>query len=66
LAIDISLSSCAGSGGERNSLGLILPCWRERSTDYNEYAGLSADEQNERCGLIVDGVRMPTGPRARI
>jgi hypothetical protein len=33
---------------------------------YNEYAGLSADEQNERCGLIVDRVRMPSDPRAQI
>jgi REP element-mobilizing transposase RayT len=38
--------------------------WRWSS--YNEYAGLSADEQNERCGLIVDRVRMPSDPRARI
>jgi hypothetical protein len=42
------------------------PCWREASTDYNEYAGMSADEQNERCGLIVDRVRMPSDPRTRI
>jgi len=32
----------------------------------NEYAGMSAGEQNERCGLIVDRVRMPSDPRARI
>jgi REP element-mobilizing transposase RayT len=38
--------------------------WRWSS--YNEYAGMSADEQNERCGLIVDRVRMPSHPRARI
>ena len=38
--------------------------WRWSS--YNEYAGTSADEQNERCGLIVDRVRMPCDPRARI
>ena len=38
--------------------------WRWSS--YNEYAGMSAEEQNERCGLIVDGVRMPSDPRARI
>jgi hypothetical protein len=38
--------------------------WRWSS--YNEYAGLSAEEQNERCGLIVDRVRMPSDPRARI
>jgi putative transposase len=38
--------------------------WRWSS--YHEYAGMSADEQNERCGLIVDRVRMPPDPRARI
>ena len=38
--------------------------WRWSS--YNEYAGMSADVQNERCGLIVDRVRMPSDPRARI
>jgi putative transposase len=38
--------------------------WRWSS--YNEYVGMSADEQNERCGLIVDRVRMPSDPRARI
>ena len=38
--------------------------WRWSS--YNEYAGISVDEQNERCGLIVDRVRMPSDPRARI
>jgi len=27
---------------------------------------MSADEQNERCGLIVDRVKMPSDPRARI
>ena len=38
--------------------------WRWSS--YNEYAGMSADEQTGRCGLIVDRVRMPSDPRARI
>ena len=42
------------------------PGWREPSTHCNEYAGRSADQQNERCGLIVDRVRMPSDPRARI
>jgi hypothetical protein len=37
-----------------------------RGSSYNEYAGLSAEEQNERCGLIVDRVRMSSDPRARI
>jgi len=38
--------------------------WRWSS--YNEYAGMGAEEQNERCGLIVDRVRMPSDARARI
>jgi hypothetical protein len=33
---------------------------------YNEDAGMSADEQNERCGLVVERWRMPSDPRARI
>jgi hypothetical protein len=32
-SIDISLSSCACSGGERDSPSLISPCWREPSTE---------------------------------
>ena len=36
--------------------------WRWSS--YNEYAGMSAGEQNGRCGLIADRVRMPSDPRA--
>ena len=38
--------------------------WRWSS--YNEYAGVSAEEQKRRCGLVVDRVRMPSDPRARI
>jgi putative transposase len=38
--------------------------WRWSS--YNEYAGMSAEEQNKRCRLIVDRVRMPSDARARI
>jgi putative transposase len=37
-----------------------------RGSSHNEYAGISADEQNERCGFIVDRVRMPCDPRARV
>jgi hypothetical protein len=35
-------------------------------SSYNEYASMSAEEQKKRCGLIVDRVRMPSDPRARI
>jgi putative transposase len=38
--------------------------WRWSS--YNEYAGTSADEQDEPCGLMVDRLRMSADPRARI
>jgi len=38
--------------------------WRWSS--YNDYAGMSAEEQRNRCGLIVDRVRLPSDPRARI
>ena len=37
-----------------------------RWSSYRDYASLRADQQNERCGLIVDHVRMPCDPRARI
>jgi hypothetical protein len=39
---------------------------RLAGSSYNEYAGMSAEEQERRCGLIVDRVRMPSDPRARI
>jgi hypothetical protein len=39
---------------------------RPAGSSSNEYAGRSADEQTGRCGLIVDRVRMPSDPRARI
>ena len=35
-------------------------------SSYNEYSGMSAEEQKKRCGLIVDRVRIPSDPRARI
>jgi hypothetical protein len=38
--------------------------WRWSS--YNEYAGMSAEEQKKRCGLIVDRVRIPSDVRERI
>jgi hypothetical protein len=37
-----------------------------RWSSYSEYAGLSGDEQKERCGSIVDRVRMLSAPQARI
>jgi putative transposase len=46
--------------------GLVSRPQDWRWSSYNEYLGMSADEQNERCGLTVDRVRMPSDPRARI
>ena len=37
-----------------------------RWSGYNGYAGMSAEEQNERGGLIADRVRMLSDPSARI
>jgi len=33
---------------------------------FNQYSGLNADEEKRRCGLMIDRVRMPSGPRTRI
>jgi putative transposase len=38
--------------------------WRWSS--FSEYAGISAEEQKQRCGLIIDRVRTPSDPRTRI
>jgi len=46
--------------------GLVCRPGDWRWSSCNEFAGLGADEQKERCGLIVDLVRMPSDPRARI
>jgi len=38
--------------------------WRWSSV--HEYSGISADEQERRCGLTIDRVRMPSDPKTRI
>ena len=38
--------------------------WRWSS--FLEYAGMSPDEQRQRCALIIDRVRIPTDPRTRL
>ncbi|HTV54501.1 MAG TPA: transposase [Terriglobia bacterium] len=35
-------------------------------SSFNEYAGMSAEEQKRRCGLVIDRVRMPLDPGTRI
>jgi hypothetical protein len=46
--------------------GLISRPEDWRWSSYNEYAGMSAEEQKKRCGLIVDRVRIPSDFGARI
>jgi hypothetical protein len=46
--------------------GLVSRPEKWRWSSYSAYAGMSAEEQKRRCGLIVDRVRMPSDPRARI
>jgi hypothetical protein len=38
--------------------------WRWSS--FNEYAGMRPKEQRQRCGLIIDRVRIPADPDARL
>jgi putative transposase len=35
-------------------------------SSFNEYAGMSVEEQKRCCGLVMDRVRMPSDPRTRI
>jgi REP-associated tyrosine transposase len=35
-------------------------------SSFNEYAAVSAEEQNQRCGLTIDRVRMPSDSGTRI
>jgi putative transposase len=46
--------------------GLVSRAEDWRWSSYHKYAGTGADEQNERCGLIVDRVSMPSDPGTRI
>jgi hypothetical protein len=32
----------------------------------NEYSGMSAEEQKQRCGLTIDRVSLPSDPQTRI
>ena len=38
--------------------------WRWSS--FNEFAGVPPAEQRQRCGLIIDRVRIPADPRTRL
>ena len=46
--------------------GLVSRAADWRWSSFNEYAGLSGEEQRRRCGLVIDRVRMPADPETRI
>ena len=46
--------------------GLVSRPQDWRWSSFNEYAGTTSDEQKQRCGLVIDRVRMPSDPRTRI
>ena len=46
--------------------GLVRQPYDWRWSSLHEYAGMSPEEQKRRCGLTIDRVRMPAGPRTRI
>ena len=46
--------------------GLVQRSRDWRWSSVNEYSGMSAAEQDQRCGLTIDRVRLPTDSRTRI
>jgi len=46
--------------------GLVRRAQDWRWSSANEYSGMSAAEQEERCGLSIDRVNMPSDPKTRI
>jgi putative transposase len=46
--------------------GLVTQPAQWRWSSYGEYAGLNGTEQEQRCGLKIDRVQLPTDPKARI
>ena len=46
--------------------GLVSRPQDWRWSSFNEYAGLRPAEQMQRCGLIIDRIRMPADPQTRI
>ncbi len=46
--------------------GLVRRSQDWRWSSVNEYSGRSAAAEKQRCGLIVDRVRLPSDPRTRI
>jgi len=46
--------------------GLVRSAQDWRWSSANEYSGMSAAEQEQRCGLGIDRVNMPSDPKTRI
>jgi hypothetical protein len=46
--------------------GLVQRSEDWRWSSVNEYSGVSAAEQERRCGLTIDRVNMPSDPGTRI
>ena len=46
--------------------GLVIRPQGWRWSSVNEYSGVSAAEQDRRCGLAIDRVNMPSDPNTRI
>ena len=46
--------------------GLVIHPQDWRWSSFLEYAGMSPDEQLQRCALIIDRVRIPTDPPTRL
>ena len=46
--------------------GLVKRPEEWRGSSVHEYAGVTAEEQERRCGLRIDRVRLPADENARI
>jgi hypothetical protein len=46
--------------------GLVTPATDWKWSSVHEYAGVSGDEQERRCGLRIDRGRLPVDENARI
>jgi hypothetical protein len=47
-------------------VGLVARPQDWKWSSWNEYAGMNATEQERRCGLIIDRVRLPAEVSTRI
>lgn len=51
---------------EKNHLIPPPPSYMRQPARTNKYGGRSPEEQERRCGLAIDRVRLPADERARI